>query len=287
MTVRCPRCGTLYRRPARFRHESDATFRCARCRHVFAPGEHEAGLGEPSLEDDDRFSFAEEDKDDEPAFEIAPSPPPSPRPEPPPADEEKPRAAEPGMSSTGRFALRSLLAVTLGYGVLSIYLFTHAEVARNLLAGVPVLGSRLVEARLHPSSIQLTGVRGTFQKVKGDRPVFVIAGTAINASALPTRAIQVEGRAIGANEERQVVYCGVAPRDLHDLTMREIALLQNLEPPRDWSLGPGEQTDFVVVFTAPPPDLRQFAVEVVSVQAPPRRRAVPDPPDALAHPSAS
>jgi hypothetical protein len=138
-----------------------------------------------------------------------------------------------------------------------------------------VLGPRLVEARLHPSSIQLTGVRGTFQKVKGDRSVFVIAGTAINASALPTRPIQVEGRAIGASEERQVVYCGVAPRDLHDLTMREIALLQNLEPPRDWSLGPGEQTDFVVVFTAPPPDLRQFAVEVgVGAGAPARR---PDP----------
>jgi hypothetical protein len=83
MTVRCPRCGTLYRRPARFRHESDATFRCARCRHVFVPGENEAGLGEPAVEDDDRFSFAEEDTDDEPAVEIAPSPPPPPRPESP------------------------------------------------------------------------------------------------------------------------------------------------------------------------------------------------------------
>jgi hypothetical protein len=85
----------------------------------------------------------------------------------------------------------------------------------------------------------------------------------------------VEGRVIGAHEERQVVFCGVAPRDLRDLSMREIALLQSLEPPKDWSLGPGEQTDFLIVFSSPPPDLKEFAVEVVSVQAPGHRRPTP------------
>lgn len=279
MTVRCPRCGTLYRRPGRLRREPETTFRCARCRHVFALDDDERAptADEPSFEDDEQFSFADEDDDDEPAVETAPPPPqpPSPRAEPTPADED--RTAATGMSATFRFALRAVLAVTLGYGVLSIYLFTHPEVGRSFLAGVPVLGRRLVETRLHPASIQLSGVRGTFQRVKGDRTVFVIAGTAVNSASLPTRAIQVEGRAMGTHEERQVVYCGVAPRDLRDLSMREIALLQNLEPPKDWSLGPGEQADFLIVFADPPPDLREFAVEVVSVQAPLRRRAAPEP----------
>ena len=264
MTVECPRCGTLYRRPARAELGADASYRCARCRHVF-----EAEADEPTMlatadeeadDDPERFAF-EEERDDEPE---APAPPPA-RPARPPR-EPAPRAM-----SAARFAMRSMLFVTLGYAVVSVYLYTHPDATRRLLRGVPIIGDRLAETRLQPSTVRLTNLRGEYERVQGDRLVFVIAGTAVNDSPVPVRGVQIEGRIAGAQEQRQVVFCGAAPRDVHALSLREIALLQTLEPPKDWTLPPGEQSNFLVVFPSPPTDLREFAAEVVAVQAPTRR----------------
>jgi hypothetical protein len=104
-----------------------------------------------------------------------------------------------------------------------------------------------------------------------DRLVFVISGTAVNNSPAPVRGVQVEGRIAGAQEQRQVVFCGAAPRDVHDLSLREIALLQTLEPPKEWTLPPGERSNFLVVFPTPPAELHEFGAEVVAVQSPTRR----------------
>ena len=257
MTVECPRCGTLYRQPARSGLGADATYRCARCRHVFrASGDEPAMVFGDSAEDEPSFAF--DDESDDATDDTAPEPP-----------EPVPDRAR--MTSPARFAIRSLVLVTLGYAGLSVYLHTHPDVLRRALRGVPLIGTRLAETRLQPATIQLTNVRGEYDRVQGDRLVFVISGTAVNDSPVPVRSVQVEGRVVGARELRQVVFCGAAPREVHDLSLREIALLQTLEPPKDWTLGPGEQTSFLVVFPGPPTDLREFAAEVVAVQAPTRR----------------
>jgi len=175
------------------------------------------------------------------------------------------------MKSPARFAVRTMVLVSLGYAILSVYLYTHPEGLRTAFGGVPLIGSRLTEARLQPTIVQLNDVKGRYERVQGDRLVFVISGTAANNSTVPVRSIQIEGRIAGAQEQRQVVFCGAAPRDVQDLSLREIALLQTLEPPKDWSLAPGEQSDFLVVFASPPTDLREFGAEVVAVQAPSRR----------------
>jgi predicted Zn finger-like uncharacterized protein len=259
MTVECPRCGTLYRRPARSGLGGDATYRCARCRHVFrATGDEPAMVSEDAPDDEPSFAFDDDDEDDAAPGVTVPE-----RPDPVPARTR--------MTGLARFAIRSLVLVTLLYAVLSVYLYTHPEVLRRALRGVPLVGARLSETRLQPATIQLTNVRGEYERVQGDRLVFVISGTAMNDSPVPVRSIQVEGRIVGAREVRQVVFCGAAPREVHDLSLREIALLQTLEPPKDWTLAPGEQTSFLVVFPGPPTDLREFAAEVVAVQAPTRR----------------
>ncbi|HYR96147.1 MAG TPA: hypothetical protein VEM57_05385 [Candidatus Binatus sp.] len=265
MTVECPRCGTLYRRPTRSGLGAEATYRCARCRHVFHAGGDEPAMvtGNPP---DDEPSFAFDDDVEEDA--VVADGPVVERAHSERAHSEPPRAR---MTSPTRFAIRSMVLVTLGYAVLSVYLYTHADVARRALLGVPLIGNRLAETRLQPATIQLTNVRGEYERVQGDRLVFVISGTAVNESPVPVRSVQVEGRVVGAHELRQVVFCGAAPRDVHDLSLREIALLQTLEPPKDWTLGPGEQATFLVVFPGPPTDLREFAAEVVAVQAPSRR----------------
>jgi predicted Zn finger-like uncharacterized protein len=257
MTVECPRCGTLYRRPTRAEPGADATYRCARCRHVF-----DAGADEPAMlsadPEEHEFAFDDEPEDgDAPpvavAHDIAPE------------EEERP------MKSPARFAVRTMLVVTLGFGVLSVYLYTNPDGVRTAFGRVPLIGSRLAEEPLYPAAVQLTDVKGGYERVQGDRLVFVISGTALNNSPVPARSIQIEGRIAGAQEQRQVVFCGAAPRDVKDLSLREIALLQTLEPPKDWALAPGEQADFLVVFASPPTDLREFGAEVVAVQAPSRR----------------
>jgi len=266
VTVRCPRCGTLYRPPAR--PGPEATYRCARCRHVFATG----GAPDADFPDDDEpaFTFEADDEqvpdtgeEDEPARESGQR---RPTVEPRPARAPTAPAASVRVR-TVRFAFWGAAGVSAAYAVLSIYLYTHPDVANRALDAIPLVGSTLVEARLNPTNVQLTNVRGEYQRVKGDHLVFTITGTAVNQSPAPVRGIQVEGRITGSQEQRRLVFCGAAPRDVRDLSLREIALLQTLEPPREWSLGPGEGAAFLVVFAEPPTDLREFGAEVVAVRA--------------------
>ena len=258
MTVECPRCGTLYRQPPQPEPGADATYRCARCRHVF-----EAGDREPAMVsgDDEEREFAFDDESEE--GDAAPEPRFV-------AHLRDPEEGRP-VKSPARFAVRTMLLVTLGFGGLSVYLYTNPDGVRTAFGNVPLIGARLTEAPLHPDAIQLKDVKGRYERVQGDRLVFVISGTAVNYAPVPARSIQIEGRIAGAQEQRQVVFCGAAPRDVQDLSLREIALLQTLEPPKDWALAPGDQADFLVVFAAPPTDLREFGAEVVAVQGPSRR----------------
>lgn len=264
MTVRCPRCGTLYRRPTRPGLGADTTFRCTRCRHVFSLEAEETALDLPdedeAADDAERFIFDEERDDDSPSEADPPDEPDEPR-----------RSREPHVTTAAHFAVRALLGVTLAYACLSIYLWTHPEATQILLRRVPLIGARLAESRLNPASVQLTNVRGAYRRVQGDHLVFVISGTAVNNSPMPVKGVQVQGTIVGATEQHQVVFCGAAPRAVQDLSLREIALLQTLEPPKEWSLAPGEQADFLVAFAGPPADLKEFTAEVVAVQVPTRR----------------
>jgi endogenous inhibitor of DNA gyrase (YacG/DUF329 family) len=268
VTVRCPRCDTLFRRPARADH---GTFRCARCRHVF-----EAAADEPAFvarADDDAADAADDDDepfvlDDEPAGAVAPPPRAARRraAEPPDADEEE----TPPVTSAARFAVRALVLVTLVYALLSAWLLAEPGRARESFRRVPLIGTRLAESRVPPAAVQLAHVTGQYQRIRGDHLVFVVSGTAVNASPVPVRGIQVQAFLEGAETQRQTVFCGAGPRDVRDLSLREIALLQTIEPPHDWALPPGDEAAFAVVFTDPPAAPRDFGAEVVAVRAPRR-----------------
>jgi hypothetical protein len=189
---------------------------------------------------------------------------------------------QPSRTATARFALRSLALVSLTYAAVSGYFLAAPEAARDLLRQVPLIGATLVETHVNPTSVQLVDVEGHYERVKGDRLVFAITGAAVNTSGAAVRGIQIQGRIVGSREERQVVFCGAAPRDLKELSLREIALLQTLDPPADWTLRPTEQARFMIVFSDPPTDLKEFAAEVVAVRGEARPRGVldPAPPDA-------
>ena len=287
MTVRCPECGTTYRRPARSRSRGDATFRCARCHHVFeAAGEEPTRVEPDEIDTDDTFIDEPAPRrrrnprhDDEPDFTFGDDiddedqqdePPVRPSPKPAGRDRGDDEVSYQG-SSPARFAVRALLTIVLAYAIFSIYLYTHPDSLRRAFDGVPLLGASLADTRVSAASVQLADVKGEYQRVKGDRLVFVISATAMNNARIPIRSIQVEGRVSGAREDRQVVFCGASRRDVRDLSRQEIIMLQGLEPPKDWVLSPGEQASCQIVFIDPAADLKHFAAEVVAVQAPPRR----------------
>jgi len=267
MTVRCPKCSTRYRLPPRSTLGRNPTYRCTRCRHVFSPDEEaEAPLvEEPDEIDDDDAD--DDDADDAPVFTIEPS-----QPDP---DEEEPVTtsrrsavvvAPTGPPSPIRAATQTAVVVLIVYAVLSIYLHTHPVESRALLGTIPLIGEEMAETRLHPGHIQLTDVRGDFKRVHGDRLVFVVTGTAINNAPVPVAGVQIEGRLMGSEERRQIVYAGAAPQDVSELGIREIELLQTLKPSADWLLRPGEQDRFLVAFVDPPVPLTEFVTEVVSVR---------------------
>jgi predicted Zn finger-like uncharacterized protein len=244
MTVRCPGCETAYRVPPRAQLGDHPTFRCTRCERVFDPDE---GVEDPALPG----------VDDAPADDDAERDAPIERP-----------AKRPSVT---RFALRTMVVVTLGFALLSIYLFMHRGRVTELLARVPVIGADLAATRVNPAHVQLIDVRGDYTRAQGDALVFVITGRAINNAPVPVSAIEIEGRLLGAHPERRVVYAGTAPHRVDELSQREIDLLQTLQPPQDWRLLPGEEGDFLVAFVDPPLPLEAFTVEVASV----RRRKRP------------
>src|SRR5256712_4855193 len=223
MTVECPRCGTLYRRPVRAEPGADATYRCARCRHV-----SEAGASEPAMlsgDDEEReFAFDDEPEDGDAA------------PGPLAVADDAPEEEGRPMKIPARFAVRTMLVVTLGFGVLSVYLYTNPEGVRTLFGGVPLIGARLTEARLQPSAVQLNDVKGGYERVQGDRLVFVISGTAGNKPVVPARSIQIEGRIAGAQGQRQGGFFGAGPPGGQEALLRRNAPLHNPAPPNGLAL---------------------------------------------------
>ncbi len=262
MTAVCPSCGTRFNLPPRSKLKSTQALRCSRCDHVFPFDE---AVEEPMLLDepaeDFRLDDAEDEGDDDAADDGAP------RRKRRPARKAAPEEAGPAQTSAPLFAVRATLGVTIAYAVFSIYLYTHPTRVRALVGDIPVVGERLTETHLGPESIQLAEVKGDYRRVQSDALVFVVSGIAINNSPVPVRGVQIKGRVVGAREDSVIVFCGVQAHDVEKYSVPELNMLQSLErPPTGWTLGPGQQAPFAIVFTSPPPALREFTAEVAAVQ---------------------
>ena len=279
MTVSCPSCQTRYRLPPRSKLGRNPTYRCTKCRHVFSPEEEAEAPAVDDDEDELTLDAGDDEDDDAPVFTIEPTPRRA-KDDDDDEDEEDDDAPAPRRKRTGnggdglapapqstaRFATWAALFVAMVYGVISIYLHTHPAEARALFGQIPFIGDEMRETRLHPGLIQLADVKGEFKRVHGDRLVFVITGVAINNAPVPVAGIQIQGRVVGAEDRRQIVYAGAAPQDVIDLGIREIELLQTLKPSSEWVLRPGEQDRFLVAFVEPQLPLSEFGAEVIAVR---------------------
>jgi hypothetical protein len=172
-------------------------------------------------------------------------------------------------------SLRSLLTllgcILLGYTALAVYCLWHIEDTEAALGRLPVLGSLFTEERFSARHIALLEQKGNFWTTKDNRRVFAISGKAVNNALLPARSIQVEGAVYNAKGElvgQRVIFCGTetTASALQSLTIREIGILQNLVPPKQFNVPAGQSVNFLIVFTSPPPTVAEFSSRVIAAQ---------------------
>jgi hypothetical protein len=161
--------------------------------------------------------------------------------------------------------------ILFGYALLAGYCLWHVGDTGVSLGRLPLLGSLFTDERFSARHIALVELKGDFWTTKDSRRVFAISGKAVNNALLPSRNIQVEGAVYDANGKvvgQRVIFCGTetAATALASLTVREIGILQNLVPPKQFNVPPGQSVNFLIVFTSPPPKVAEFSSRVIAAQ---------------------
>lgn len=181
------------------------------------------------------------------------------------------RQAKPEVSFSLRPALLFLGLILFGHAVLAYYCLSHPDETEAMLVRLPVLGSLFATERASAQQIALLDIKGDFWLTKDGRRVFAISGKAVNDATLPARNIQVEGTIYdkeGKVIDQRVIFCGTetAPAVLERLTVREIGILQNLVPPKQFNIPAGQSVNFLLVFTNLSSIPAQLSCRVVAAQ---------------------
>lgn len=286
-TITCPKCGTRYRAPSGVVGGPTATYRCARCGHVFSGVDHRPGMPRPASPPDPDESPAtrelswetgspdadgpafirsrpdagaeETDLPREPAFTAS-------------ATEERPEDSMTSARSGSwlRVGVRFQALVVVSFCVLGWYLASHPEEAERLVTSVPLLDAAMGTSAYLVDEIGIAGLHGSHERLRDERPAFVIVGQVINNSSRTVGAVQVEGRIFGAEGEiaRAAVYAGtrVSQRLVRSWTPAAIDMFAKLKPPKRYKLAAGASDDFLIIFQDSPADLREFSCRIVTVQ---------------------
>ncbi len=273
------------------------------------PEEPEADEDPAQAEDEPAFVSADGSADEEdleldeprdreagpPDLDEAPSPPRRrvrrATPAPPPSDDEATAEEDEGpllireadrspvttrrsTAAPSRSPMRPVLAgvglVLAGFLGLAGLLRRNPELALERLAAVPLLGRLVGDGRLVLARLEVSGLEGTVEKIKGDRSALVVSGRVTNTTGQPLRLIEVEGRLVadGVERRRQVVYAAnQARKTIRDLSASEVEMLLRLEPNRRFVVRPGESATFLLVFPDPPANASEVDCRIVDARA--------------------
>jgi predicted Zn finger-like uncharacterized protein len=176
-------------------------------------------------------------------------------------------------TSGGRSPLRpvtiGVASIAIVYVALAVALGRRSEAAIETLSQVPVLGRLLGGDHLLVWRLQLSGVDGGLDQIKGGRPAYVVSGRAVNTTNEDLRVIEIEGRLLanGVEQRRQTVYAANQQRKtIQDLSPSEVEMLLRLEPNRRFVIRPGESASFLLVFPNPPPGTTEVTCRVVNAR---------------------
>jgi hypothetical protein len=173
------------------------------------------------------------------------------------------------------FSMRPFLVflgfIILGHAALAFYCLSHPDETEAMLAQLPLLGSLFATERASTQQVALLDLKGGFWLTKDGRRVFAVSGKVVNDAPLPARNIQIEGVIYDADGKivgQRMIFCGTetAPAVLERLTIREIGILQNLVPPKQFNVPAGQSVNFLIVFTNPLSPPAQFSCWVIAAQ---------------------
>ena len=159
--------------------------------------------------------------------------------------------------------------VVLAFAVAALALNRRPDLALDQLGSVPLLGRLLGDDRLLVWRLQIEDVNGTMDRIKGDRPAYVVSGRVLNGSGQNLRLVEIEGRLLadGVERRKQLVYAANQFRKtIRDLSASEVEMLLRLEPNRRFVIRPGESASFLLVFPDPPSNTTEVTFRVVDAR---------------------
>jgi hypothetical protein len=223
-----------------------------------------------SFDEEEDFSLSEEE--DPPFASIAARMPTEPEAmiaESAPYHKQIQPVTEPTLSPNILFAFLGTLLLV--YAFLSVYGRMNIKGTEALLARLPLIGPRFIASQFSAHHIALSDLKSSLAVTKDSKRILAIAGKATNTAPVPASIIQIEGTLYDATGKvigRQQTFCGTetAVETLPNLTTREISILQNLAPPKQFSVTSGQSIRFLIVFVNPPTTVAELDGRVLTAQ---------------------
>jgi hypothetical protein len=170
-----------------------------------------------------------------------------------------------------RLGVRFQGVIVVAFCILGFYLVSNPERTERLITSIPLLDEAMGTSAYLVDEIGIAGLQGSHERLRDERPAFVIVGQVINNSSRTVGAVQIEGRIYGANGGeigRQAVYAGtrVSQRLVRSWTPAAIDMFAKLKPPKQYKLAAGASDDFLLIFQDIPADLKEFTCRILTVQ---------------------
>jgi len=159
----------------------------------------------------------------------------------------------------------------LAFSLLTLMHQTQPERLEAYIRPVPWVGSQLLKNNHLGQGVIVGSLHTGYQRILGNREVFVISGKIYNRNSVSVGEVRVEGLihdATGAEIASQVISVGnpISSKIIRDMTVREIAILQRLRPQKKFEVEPEGSAAFTIVFLKPTKEIESFSCRVLFAQ---------------------
>ncbi|HEX2385910.1 MAG TPA: zinc-ribbon domain-containing protein [Candidatus Binatia bacterium] len=173
------------------------------------------------------------------------------------------------MSLTPLFLVCGLILVVCAS--LTLLYKARPQAVEQMLKSVPLLGPSISRNDYLRQGIVLQTSLTRFQRIQGNREVFILSGSAVNRNRVRVREVKIEGVIYGRDGgviERRVITIGnaISPKIIHDLTQQEILDLQKTGPVKRFEIQPDESASFSIVFFPSNAVAQSFGYRVLSAE---------------------
>jgi predicted Zn finger-like uncharacterized protein len=161
--------------------------------------------------------------------------------------------------------LFSLLAIA--FSLFAVISHAHPEVPESTLKNIPMLGAIVLKNNHLKEGILIKSLGTGYQRVQGNREVFMVTGIALNQNPVVLREVQLTGKIYnetGKEIERQTIWVGntLSPKILRGMTLEDIPQLQDLKPLKSFEIPPGDSVPFTIVFLRSAKSAKEFTCAV-------------------------